>query len=567
MKNSKKNRSFFRSWKLNSLFVRTLAMVCLLVMVPLLGIVAISTFSANADREREMRQVCADVAEDISLKWTRLLEEYNQILSFVSYDEEVVLFFYDTEQDQKFYSKASLEKTVRIPVLAHRYASNAFIFSDDVDQMVTTKGISRRQYNVEREMLEEVSALVKDKVRVSTNVDNTGNKFLLFHDGFTVGKVTGIFMLKCNVYQLLNHFNFQEEGDFFITDDKQVLLSNRSELIGTEKTVLEQYGSNYIRESVVPEYSSGLTLTIFLDESRIQTSQSMFRGTMLLFIVALFCVTLALAFWISNKLYTPFREILALLQENGEFSEENAFGSRDELEYIIGAINQKRYFDEDAGQEMAKRLELLKKAQSVALQAQINPHFINNTLETISFMAIAQLGRENEVSRMVKALANMLRSTLGSVEALVPVSEEIRHCEQYLSIQNIRYQGKFQTFWDVDPEVQSCHIIRITLQPIVENAIYHGIKHLSKPGRLDISIRKEGEFLRICVRDNGLGMTEEKVKEVTQQMQEDMFQQSRHIGLANVYQRLKLFYGEDCSITVCSTLGEGTEITLTAPIK
>jgi two-component system sensor histidine kinase YesM len=182
-------------------------------------------------------------------------------------------------------------------------------------------------------------------------------------------------------------------------------------------------------------------------------------------------------------------------------------------------------------------------------------------------MAIAQLGRENEVSKMVKALANMLRTSLGTVEALVPVIEEIRHCEQYLSIQNIRYQNKFQTFWHVDPSIHDCHIIRITLQPIVENAIYHGIKHLSKPGRLNISIQREDELLNITVRDNGLGMTEEKLREVTQQMNEDLFQQSKHIGLANVYQRIKLFYGEDCSFTIRSILGEGTEITLRVPIK
>lgn len=542
-------------------------MVCLLVMVPLLGVVAITTFSTNADREREMQQVCTDVAEEVSLKWNQLVEEYMQVLSFVSYDEEVELFFYDTELNQKFYSKSSLEKTVRIPMLAHRYASAIYIFSDDVGQMVTTKGIGRRQYSVEQEMLDTVSALVKEKVQISTNVDHTGSKFLLLHNDFTVGKIKGILLMKCNVYQLLNYFNFQEDGDFFVTDEKQVVFSTRSELIGEDKSVLDQYGANYVKKSMVPKHNDGLVLTIFLDESQVQTSRSLFHESMLLFVVAVFCVTLAMALWISHKLYMPFREILALLRENGELVEENSFGSRNELEYIIYAIKQKRYFNEDAGQEMAKRLELLKKAQSVALQSQINPHFINNTLETISFMAIAQLGRENEVSKMVKALANMLRTSLGTVEALVPVSEEIRHCEQYLSIQNIRYQNKFQTFWHVDPRVHDCHIIRITLQPIVENAIYHGIKHLSKPGRLNISIQREDELLNITVRDNGLGMTEEKLREVTQQMNEDLFQQSKHIGLANVYQRIKLFYGEDCSFTIRSILGEGTEITLRVPIK
>lgn len=567
MKRSDTSRMLRGRWRMRSIFVRTLAMLCLLVMVPLVGIIGVTSFSLNNNRDREVLKICMDATENVRRRWDRLCEEYDQIHSYIGYDPEVELFFYDWNQEHKFYSAASLKKMVQMPVVLHRHASNAYVFSADFAYMVTATGITRKQYSAELDILQQTERLVQQGVRVSTAVDPNGMPCVLMHRDFTSGRVKGIFLIKYNAASLRDYFQFEEPGDFFVTDGNQVLVSSRRELIGSDLSALDDYGASYIQYSTPATRSRDLTVTVFLDKNRIEMPQDVMGSTMLLFIASMFCVTLILALWITNKLYSPFREILALLRENGGFSEENIFGSKDELEFIIRSINKKRYFDEDAGQEMSKRLELLKKAQAVALQAQINPHFINNTLETISFIAIAQLGRDNEVSRMVKALASMLRTTLGSVEALVPLSEEIRHCEQYLSIQNIRYADKFETHWDVDPELRDCRIIRITLQPLVENAIYHGIKHLSKPGRLDIGIHREGEQLYIQVRDNGLGMTEEKLREITQRMQADMIQQSSHIGLANVYQRLKLFYGEECSLTIRSVLGEGTSISLRLPIR
>lgn len=556
-----------RTWGKRSLFARNLLMVCLLVAVPLCGIIAISAFSTNSVQQKEMQQTCSDVAKDVAMKWNRIQDEYDQILSFISYDQEVELFFYDKEQKKEFYSQSSLKKMVQIPVLVNQYATNAYIFSDQIDWMITINGISQRRYSIDAQILENASKMVQQNDRVSNISDGVGSQYLLFHDDFVIGEITGIFLLKCGITPLLEYINFLPDGDFFITNDTHVLLSNRREVIGLNCSFFEEYGQDYVRASVTLDQPQGITATVFLRRAALQTGEILEERTLFLFAVVLICVTLTLAIWISNKLYSPFREILGVLGENSELTDRNSFGKRDELEYIVDAINQKRYFNEDAGREMAKRLELLKKAQAVALQAQINPHFINNTLETISFIAISQLGRENEVSRMVKALANMLSSTLDSVETLVSVKDEIYHCEQYLSIQYLRYRGKFETCWDVAPEVLNCKIIRITLQPLVENAIYHGIKHLSKPGRLDINIRREEEYLIVTVRDNGLGMTSEKLKEVTHQMQADMIQQSSHIGLANVYQRLKLFYGEVCALTIHSNLGEGTEITLKVPLK
>lgn len=278
-------------------------------------------------------------------------------------------------------------------------------------------------------------------------------------------------------------------------------------------------------------------------------------------------VTFALAIIISNKVYRPIREILQFVREREGLLLEGCgnFEGKDELECILKAIEKKVYFDENIELEMKKRLTLLKKAQAIALQSQINPHFINNTLETISYMAIAVLGRDNAVSEMIKTLADMLRNSLANTDAVVTIREEIDNCKNYLKIQKVRYQNSFEVIWNVESSVLECKIIRIVLQPVVENAIYHGIKHLTSGGVICIVAMRRDDMLKIEVTDNGLGMTAEEINELNRRMTQDVIQESKHIGLANVYQRLKLFYGEEGDLMIKSKLGSGTSLIIQIP--
>lgn len=216
-------------------------------------------------------------------------------------------------------------------------------------------------------------------------------------------------------------------------------------------------------------------------------------------------------------------------------------------------------------EELTERLRLLKKAQAVALQSQINPHFLNNTLETINWTAIELLGRKNEISEMTGGLSKMLRMTLENSDTVVAIREEVQHCKYYLEIQQKRYEDKFEVIWKIPEDVLEYKIIRIILQPLVENAIYHGIKPLSEKGILVISGSMYDEEVELSVSDTGLGMTEEELKNLRHNMDNDMIKESKHIGVTNVNQRIKLYFGEKYGVSVESKEGVGTKVTVHIP--
>lgn len=159
----------------------------------------------------------------------------------------------------------------------------------------------------------------------------------------------------------------------------------------------------------------------------------------------------------------------------------------------------------------------------------------------------------------------MLRMTLENSDTVVAIREEVQHCKYYLEIQQKRYEDKFEVIWKIPEDVLEYKIIRIILQPLVENAIYHGIKPLSEKGILVISGSMYDEEVELSVSDTGLGMTEEELKNLRHNMDNDMIKESKHIGVTNVNQRIKLYFGEKYGVSVESKEGVGTKVTVHIP--
>lgn len=212
-------------------------------------------------------------------------------------------------------------------------------------------------------------------------------------------------------------------------------------------------------------------------------------------------------------------------------------------------------------QENNMRQESLRKAELALLQAQINPHFLYNTMDTIIWLIEAN--KTEEAVNMVLDLAGFFRNSLSKGEDIITIEQEERHVRSYLQIQQVRYRDKMSYMIDIDPAIYKAILPKLTLQPLVENALYHGIKHQRNAGYIYITGRAEGENAVLQVKDNGLGMSEEKLK----QLQDAMLNDSKvGFGLSAVNERLKLQFGEDHGLSVMSMEGVGTTITLRIPL-
>lgn len=286
-------------------------------------------------------------------------------------------------------------------------------------------------------------------------------------------------------------------------------------------------------------------------------------------VIVILSVTIGIiaSFFVSIKVYQPVSNILSLMEnphdwiKDYDINEEKA----NELKFIMSNIKDTFHSNQQKEIELEKRMESLNKAQAVALQAQINPHFLYNTLETINWMSIDQNKGENEVSTMITLVADLFKLSVETDSYLIPITNEIDYAKKYIKILKKRYPDRFSVTWNIDEQILQCKILKLCLQPLLENAIYHGIKPKSTFGEINIKGRIEDEYVVIDITDNGVGISESEVKKLNKNMNDNYAEQNKHIGIKNVNQRIKLIFGNKYGINIHSELGKGMTVQIKIP--
>ncbi|MEK4248900.1 sensor histidine kinase [Paenibacillus sp. FSL W7-1287] len=213
------------------------------------------------------------------------------------------------------------------------------------------------------------------------------------------------------------------------------------------------------------------------------------------------------------------------------------------------------------------RIEVRKKeADMRALQSQINPHFLYNTLSSVQWIALME--NQSKIADMIGALSDFLRFSLNKGNEFCKIEHEIEHVKNYVTIQNIRYPDKFDVDYIVNADVTNHYMLKLLLQPLVENAMIHGIQKLTGKGSITVCIEQKGNLIHYMVLDNGVGMSAERLEFVQQMLQSSMQDESSDevYGLRNVNERLILHYGPDSRLHIKSSANQGTQIYFTTPI-
>lgn len=201
----------------------------------------------------------------------------------------------------------------------------------------------------------------------------------------------------------------------------------------------------------------------------------------------------------------------------------------------------------------------LRKTELKALQAQINPHFLYNTLDSIAWMC--EQGRNSDAVKMVHALARLFRISISKGHELIPIAKEIEHAESYLQIQKYRYKNRFTYSFHVDPDCLKYLCNKITLQPIIENAINHGLDLLVDEGCIDVYVCQDGDDIVLRVQDNGVGMSQKQIESILQHGPKDR----TGIGIRNVNDRLQIYFGKEYGLHITSKLDVGTCVEIRMP--
>lgn len=267
----------------------------------------------------------------------------------------------------------------------------------------------------------------------------------------------------------------------------------------------------------------------------------------------------------SVGIVKPIRAIqMKMLEmEKGDFTVYVKEGGTQEVEDLARGFNHMVQKVNELMQNEHEIQEKLKQADFNALQAQINPHFLYNTLDSINWMA--RMNQVDKVEEMIDSLTSFLRIGLSRGRVFITLREELKHVESYISIQKLRYQKLLDYSINVPEKLYDYKMIKMILQPLVENAIYHGIKEKDAHGTILITGYENGDQLILCVEDDGLGMTKSRLKEVQEMMKNGIAQNKDAYGILNVQRRIWSYFGKEYGLEYMSEYTKGTKVTITLP--
>lgn len=398
------------------------------------------------------------------------------------------------------------------------------------------------------------------------------------------GKLLGVMIISIDI-NFIDKLNSRlQEGSrnsFTIVDAEETILYNSdyhqigqplSEMVQwdsakqpmSERQVVSFGGKDYILIRTPFEYHDW-TSYLYMAVDDLALEGNIMKRNLLYIVIILLLFAFFSSFYLSNLITRPIKKLMKnmTLVQQGRFINLPDVKSNDEIgllsvrfEQMSAELNQ---LVERIYQEQEEKTE----AEIRALQAQINPHFLYNTLNSVKW--IASMQRANKIVEMTEALISMLRYSSKNENRLVPIHEELDNIKHYITIQKVRYFNKIVVYYEIDESLIDFSILKLSIQPLVENAIFHGVADLDEEGCITITVDPCGDNdIAITVSDNGKGMDEEKAIRLNQQLigVEDG---TGGIGVSNVHRRIRRVFGTGYGITFSSKAGGGSSFTIRIP--
>ncbi len=575
------NWSYIKHFKMNSIFLRTFLLIALLTIVPFL-ILSIMFYATNFKNVREEITLENSSILDSSVNIIdRTLMECDMMSSSLASNESTQLFTINNVSTDSFKTVTGLAKT--LPMI-YTYIDSIYIYSEPADCLIVSENVQPVSDYADTDWLDDY-----DKVTSPTGiiVPRTKNNsypplITIIKPIYVADEKKGAIIMNINSQIMYNSMLYKRYKDgktlLLVNPENKIIMSSNSEYFNMqlENICLD---SENIDSKTEPCQINDENYTVLSAESRVSSYRyisaypltlyeqrlSAMRAQILVSLILLLIVVFILAYVASAKSYTPLHEIISFLDSSSAAADNISNEDKNELMYIINSI--RLHIEDKTKMEeiLEERMKLLRKAQYDMLQTQINPHFLYNTLETINWMAYNLSNSENPVSKSLITLASFFRNTLSS-GYFVSIEDEIKYTNEYINILALRYGDLFDIEWDIDDTILPCTIIKICLQPIIENAVYHGLKPKNDKGLIKISGRCDGKNTIITISDNGVGMDSDKLYELNRRLQDNAYNDEKsHIGLVNVNQRIKIIFGDDYGIMVDSQEGVGTDVYITIP--
>lgn len=366
-----------------------------------------------------------------------------------------------------------------------------------------------------------------------------GNELLSKCYGITYNdKIVGMLILniKLDTGRNITNLLLDSEGNF-LSGYKSDLPFNSINMNGCKAQHANRYKSKYIAVSAIDANYNILSVTDTF-------SQALLYRFILVFLLGVALSTVIAAIFSFKHAEYYYKKVSDIVMKIQTISDQNSIKDENEIEYVkkLTVDITSRY--ENIQTVLVDAIKSLNEAQNKALQAQINPHFLFNTLNAVNCLILQETNEDCKSIKIIELLSDILGYIMDNKRNLVKLSEEIEYTKKYIEIELIKKNYSFDVEWNIE-DIRDCYVIKMILQPIVENAIYHGVRYLrNQRGVIQINVSTENDNLVISVVDNGNEIDETAIDSINESLRKSSINDSGHIGLRNVNERIKIAYGD-----------------------
>lgn len=575
-----------------SLRTRMLLSNIVVALIPFLIFSIVSGFVFLDHAQKTAEEHSVQLIHQVSNSMDVYVETIEKMVNYIQLElQDTPFFTMETEDAPGWESETDYIRSV-LENVANSHREVAGIFIATKEDLYVSTGMSRisrdpfqneRWYREASENPEEIQL-----ISVVTGRNIVTNRSYSIDDVFSLakavqdpetGEVLGVILLDIRhdiIQSSINGVTIGEKGFVFVMDQEDnivytpvngiVYRVNPKWVKAMEPMSVQIQGGSYQIRSELSPYTGWRTVGVFSMDEVMSSVNTIVYILFTCVIISLVLVVIV-SFKFSRTLTNPIFKLKRLMKqaESGDLTVRFNFEHNDEIGELGQSFNHMIARIDQLIQMVYVEQENKRTAEMKSLQEQIKPHFLYNTLDTISWMARDY--DAEDIVRLVDALTNMFRIGLSHGKDIITVKEEITHVSNYLYIQKIRYKDKLNYVIHVDESLYAVEVPKLILQPLVENAIYHGVKAKRGGGTITITGVPEGENLVFTVQDDGAGMLQEKVEELNRRMSErSVLDEKKSFGLFYIRERIQLCYGTGYGVHVESALGEGTRVTITLPL-
>ena len=578
---------FFKFKRFRDFSIRTKLIIGFLtILLPLVLILSIVfySYSAKIVLKQSLEQT-REIVEQFSISldnYMGLMRNKMEILA----DSPTIQEELNTHQDKEdikndsFYSRNKRIRRIMLQIYSSVTMNDVEIYG--INETNHYLSLWSKKYEIpDKDILFENANLSKGRSVLVNNINDadTIQMIKMVKDLQTYKPIGYIrFGLKRNyIEKMAKNINFGSDGSVVIFDENLNKISGIAHDSALSKLLKEKpsignfsysEGKNEYTAVHIHSDSTGWTTVGVIPLRYINKDLAGIQYLTVIIIVLTIIIGVTVSVIIAQSLILPLENTVNALEKfsRGDFAVRLKENRCDEIGKLNRIFNKAIKEINELMQKVTQSEILNKEMEFKTLQSQMNPHFLYNTLDTINWLAFKE--KQTEICNLVAAISSLIRASISNKKSIITIEQELDYVKNYIYIQHIRYKDRFDIIYDIDESLLKQAVPKLIIQPIVENAIIHGIENSKNKNLLYISVKRENECIIIIVKDTGIGMTDEKVSELLKEpLNAEGDEQKAHtnLGLYAVHKRIQLMYGDLYGLTVQSQAGEGTTVTLHIP--